>query len=233
MARTVFSPRALVLGGFLLIGATFALNSMAIISGGTPQTSSKKDKPADKGPSSSKSTAFSVSFPASRSATPLDGRVILLLSTDFSREPRAHVDPDDPLVSPYIFGVNVDGLAAGQGAVLDDAAFGWPARRLSQLPAGDYFVQAVLNRYETFHLADGRVLKLPPDQGEGQDWAKKPGNLYSVPVRVHVDPAHPLRTALILDQQIPPSRPRATRSTSATSASRASCCRSSGDATST
>jgi hypothetical protein len=204
MARTVFTPRALLLGGFLLIGATFALNSTAIISGGTPQISSKKDKPADKGPSSSKSTAFSVSFPASRSATPLDGRVILLLSSDFSREPRAHVDPDDPLVSPYIFGVNVDGLAAGQAAVLDDAAFGWPARRLSQLPAGDYFVQAVLNRYESFHLADGRVLKLPPDQGEGQDWAKKPGNLYSVPVRVHVDPAHPLRTALILDQQIPP-----------------------------
>jgi hypothetical protein len=203
MARTIFTPRALVLGGFLLIGATFALTSTAIISGGTPQISSKKDKPADKGPSSSKSTAFSVSFPASRSATPLDGRVILLLSTDFSREPRAHVDPDDPLVSPYIFGVNVDGLAAGQGAVLDEAAFGWPARKLSQLPAGDYYVQAVLNRYETFHLADGRVLKLPPDQGEGQDWSKKPGNLYSVPVRVHVDPAHPQRTALILDQQIP------------------------------
>src|ERR1700722_20342081 len=203
MARTVFRARALLLSGFLLIGATFALTSTAIISGGTPQLGSKKDKPADKGPSASKSTAFSVSFPASRSATPLEGRLILLLSTDFSREPRSHVDPDDPLVSPYIFGLNVEGLAAGQSAVLDEAAFGWPARHLSQLPAGDYYVQAVLNRYETFHLADGRVLKLAPDQGEGQQWAEKPGNLYSVPVRVHVDVSHPLRTALVLDQQIP------------------------------
>ena len=55
--------------------------------------------------------------------------------------------------------------------VIDDGAFGWPARKLSQLPAGDYLVQAVLNRYETYHLADGRILKLAPDKGEGQQWA--------------------------------------------------------------
>ena len=33
-------------------------------------------------------TTFSVSFPAERSGKPLDGRVILLLSRDFTREPR-------------------------------------------------------------------------------------------------------------------------------------------------
>ena len=66
--------------------------------------------------------------------------------------------------------------------------------RLSALPVGDYLVQAVLNRYETYHLADGRVLKLPPDQGEGQHWAEKPGNLYSRPIHLHVDPAHPVRS---------------------------------------
>jgi hypothetical protein len=26
---------------------------------------------------------------------------------------------------------------------------------------GDYFVQAVLNRYETYHLGNGKVVKLP------------------------------------------------------------------------
>ena len=55
--------------------------------------------------------------------------------------------------------------------VINDDAFGWPAAHLSAIPTGDYLVQAVLNRYETFHLADGRVLKLPPDKGEGQQWA--------------------------------------------------------------
>jgi len=153
--------------------------------------------------------AFAVSFPAERNATPLDGRVILLLSADLSREPRTHVEADEPLSSPYIFGRNVERLVPGQEAVIDDAAFGWPARKLSALPPGDYLVQAVLNRYETFHLADGRVLLLPPDRGEGQKWAQKPGNLYSTPVRIHLDPAHPLRQVLRLEHEIPPVAPPA------------------------
>jgi hypothetical protein len=112
-------------------------------------------------------TSFTVSFPASRSGAALDGRIVLLLSRDFTREPRTHVAPNEPLSAPYLFGLNVDGMAPGRPVVLDDTAFGWPSRQLSKVPSGDYLVQAVLNRYETFHLADGRVLKLPPDKGEG------------------------------------------------------------------
>jgi hypothetical protein len=152
---------------------------------------------------------FAVSSPAGLSpAGPIDGRVILLLSRDLKREPRSHVSPNEPLASPYLFGVTVDGLAAGHAAVIDHRAFGWPAARLSALPAGEYLVQAVLNRYETYHLADGRILKLPPDKGEGQQWAHKPGNLYSKPVRMHLDPAHPTRRSLVLDQEIPPIEPK-------------------------
>jgi hypothetical protein len=151
---------------------------------------------------------FVVSFPAARSATAIDGRVILLLSRDLKEEPRSHVDADEPMKSPYIFGVNVDGLTGGKPVVLDEQAFGWPARKLSQVPPGDYFVQAVLNRYETYHFADGRVLKLAPDKGEGQQWAQKPGNLYSTPITVHIDPKHPEKTALSLDNQIAPIPPK-------------------------
>jgi hypothetical protein len=147
-------------------------------------------------------TSFAISYPATQSSSALDGRVILLLSRDLTREPRAHVEPNEPLASPYIFGLNVDALAPGHAVILDDHAFGWPAARLSSLPAGEYLVQAVLNRYESFHLADGRSLKLPPDRGEGQQWAHKPGNLYSTPIHLHLDPSHPVRTALLLDQQI-------------------------------
>ena len=147
-------------------------------------------------------TSFAVSFPAALSAAPLDGRIILLLSKDLTREPRTHVEPNEPLASPYLFGVTVDGLAPNQAVRIDDAAFGWPAGQLSQVPPGDYLVQAVLNRYETFHLADGRVLKLPPDKGEGQQWATKPGNLYSKPIKLHVDP-HPKTVAIVLDQEVP------------------------------
>ena len=147
--------------------------------------------------------SFAVSVPGARGTAPLDGRVILLISRDLAREPRTHVEPDEPLAIPYLFGLNVDGLAPGREVVLNDNAFGWPAAHLSNIPAGDYLVQAVLNRYEAFHLADGRNLKLPPDRGEGQQWAKKPGNLFSKPLRVHIDPAHPVTTALLLDQEMP------------------------------
>ena len=132
---------------------------------------------------------FTVTVPKAQASAPLDGRIILLVSKDLTREPKSHVAPNAPLDSPYLFGSTVDGLAPGAEAVIDDQAFGWPARALSQLPEGDYLVQAVLNRYETFRLADGRTLKLPPDKGEGQQWPSKPGNVYSKPIKLYIDPA--------------------------------------------
>jgi hypothetical protein len=176
-----------------------ALTALGLITGMV--TGSATGAPA-KGPE------FAVSFPASQSGAPLDGRVILLLSRDLTREPRTHVEANEPLAAPYLFGLNVEALAPGAVAVLNDNAFGWPTTHLSAIASGDYFVQAVLNRYETFHLADGRTLKLPPDKGEGQQWAKKPGNLFSTPLKVHLDASHPERIALILDQQIEPISPK-------------------------
>src|SRR5262249_27733466 len=118
-------------------------------------------------------------------------------------EPRTHVEPNEPLASPYLFGLNVDRLAPGVDAVVEDSAFGWPAMQLSSVPKGRYFVQAVLNRYEEVHLGDGLVVQLPPDRGEGQQWWHKPGNLYSKPIPVDLDPEHPVRTTLRLDQEMP------------------------------
>src|ERR1700730_3838614 len=57
---------------------------------------------------------------------------------------------------------------------------------LIDLPAGDYWVQSVINVYETFHLANGHTVKLPPDKGEGQQWREKPGNLYSKTQKMHL-----------------------------------------------
>jgi hypothetical protein len=140
--------------------------------------------------------------------TPQDGRIILLFSRDLTREPKSHVSSGEPLDSPFLFGANVEALAPGASVTLDDRAFGWPARRLSDLPPGDYLVQAVLNRYETFHLADGRVLKLPPDQGEGQRWQDKPGNLVSTPVRMRLVGSDSAAIALTLDHTIAPIAPK-------------------------
>ena len=152
--------------------------------------------------------SFAIEFPSARSTAPLDGRLILLLATDTSKEPRLQADPDEPLSTPYMFGQTVDGMKPGQDIVIGAGAFGWPAASLAAVKPGDYMVQAVLNRYETFHRAEGPDVKLPPDQGEGQNWAIKPGNLYSKPVRLHLDPAHPTEQKLLLDQQIPPIAPK-------------------------
>jgi hypothetical protein len=154
------------------------------------------------------SPLFTVSFPASLSATPLQGRLVLLLGHDGGSEPRTQVSPDEPLKSPFIFGQTVSGMAPGQKQALGEGLFGWPVRNLAGLKPGDYFVQAVLNRYETYHRADGAVIDLPPDRGEGQNWATKPGNLYSKPIHVHVDGAA-AAVDLVLDQAIPPIPPKA------------------------
>jgi len=145
-----------------------------------------------------------VSFPATASSKPLDGRVLFLLSNDASREPRMQID-DTPR-SQMVFGVTVDGLKPGEPVTIDGRAAGYPVRSLKDVPPGEYTVQAVLNVYETFHRGDGSVVKLAPDRGEGQHWNLAPGNLYSTPRKVRVGPgAAPI--AVTLDKIIPPIPP--------------------------
>jgi hypothetical protein len=145
---------------------------------------------------------FTVSFPAARSAAPLDGRLLLLLSTDAAKEPRFLID-DGPN-SQMVFGVDVDGWKPGAPMVVDAAAFGYPVRSLAAVKPGEYTVQALLHRYETFHRADGHTVKLPMDRGEGQQWNRAPGNLYSRPRKVRFDPHAGEPIAITLDQEIPP-----------------------------
>jgi hypothetical protein len=148
---------------------------------------------------------FAVSFPKSRSATPQDGRVLLLLSNDSTAEPRLQIG--DGLESQLVFGVDVDGLTPGQPATVDGRAWGYPLRSLREVPKGRYRMQAVLNRYETFHRADGHTVKLPPDQGEGQQWNIKPGNFYSAPVWIDFDPSRPQLFRVTMDREMPPIPP--------------------------
>ncbi len=150
---------------------------------------------------------FAISFPTTRSAQPLDGRVLLFISDDGRTEPRFQSDQYRANSTRPIFGVDVNALRPGQEAIVDSRAFGFPVRSLRDIPPGDYFVQALLNRYETFHRADGHTVKLPMDHGEGQHWATKPGNLYSKPVRMHVDPGKRATIRISLDQEIPPIAP--------------------------
>ena len=138
-----------------------------------------------------------------------NGRMILLMSRDLTREPRTHVEADQPLAVPYMFGLNVDSLAPGASVLVDDRAFGWPIMTFSKIPNGEYLIQAVLNRYEEFQFLDGRRLRLPVAQGSGPKWQNKPGNLYSVPLRVHITAAHRELIHITLDRMIAPASPKA------------------------
>lgn len=154
------------------------------------------------GGETAKKFRFEISFPGTLSAEPLDGRMLLMLSSDSSQEPRFQISdgPDTQL----IFGIDVDGIKPGDAAVIDGSVFGFPLPRITEIPPGSYWVQALLNRYETFHRADGHVVKLPMDKGEGQLWNRKPGNFFSTPREIRIDPQKNEMIAIILDQEIPP-----------------------------
>ena len=137
---------------------------------------------------------------------PLHGRLIVIASPMETPEPRLQVHLESPLSTPAYFGQQVGDTAAGGTLTLDPDAIGWPVATLSALPAGDYWVQAVINRYEVYHRADGSTVDLSPDMGEGQEWNQKPGNPYSTPVRVHIGTgAKPV--TLTLDKVVPPIKP--------------------------
>jgi hypothetical protein len=143
-----------------------------------------------------------VTFPAERSAQPIDGRLLLLISAEKDGEPRLQVN--DTVKTAQVFGLDVDGWKPGETRFVDQAAFGYPLRSLAALPKGTYLVQALVNRYETFTRSDGATVKLPPDKGEGQQWARKPGNLYSKPQQLTLDPSASQVIRVTLDQEVPP-----------------------------
>ncbi len=148
------------------------------------------------------SVRFVVSIPATRSSKPLDGRLLLLLSNDPSEEPRFQIN--DTPNTQLVFGMDVEDFKPGDSVEVNSLAYGYPIRNLSDLPPGQYFVQAVLHRYESFHRAGGFTLKLPMDRGEGQQWNKAPGNLYSTPWIVTIKPNSNSRIPVVLDHEIPP-----------------------------
>ena len=152
---------------------------------------------------------FFVRYPASLAAGPLDGRLLLLLSSDASAEPRFQIRDTSVAKSQQVFGIDVLGWKPGEPAVVDASVLGFPAESLAAVPAGRYRVQALLHRYETFRRADGHVVRLPMDRGEGQQWNRAPGNLLSTPRELLVDPSRDETLAVELDQVIPEIEPPA------------------------
>ncbi len=146
--------------------------------------------------------AIKVSFSDNVSSRAQDGRLLLMLSTNDEAEPRFQINSG--LKTQVVFGMNVDGMAPNVEQTFDASNFGFPYTSLAELPAGEYWVQALLHTYETFNLSTGHTVKLPMDNGEGQKWNRSPGNLYSKPFKVTIPENGDLEIAVVMDQVIPP-----------------------------
>ena len=139
----------------------FSLVSLAIlVISCTPKTASDSQ------------IAVRVSFLESVEEEPLDGRLLLMLSDDPSAEPRYQINAG--LNTQLVFGMNVEGMQPGQAITFEETAYGFPYKSLTEVPAGTYQAQALLHVYETFNLSTGHTVKLPMDNGEGQQWNRSP-----------------------------------------------------------
>src|SRR5207248_5155487 len=122
---------------------------------------------------------------------PVNGRMFVVMARQararFGRraEPRFTIG-DTGLDAPPVLGRDADAFATGQTVTLDGSCPVFPIESLAKLPAGEYDVQAVLHT--------NRDLNLP----------NAPGDLFSTPRKVTLDPAAGGTVKLELTQQIPP-----------------------------
>jgi hypothetical protein len=150
------------------------------------------------------SPVFEIQYSSELSDQALDGRVILLLSKHQNEELRFQLS-DGPNTC-LAFGQDVMNYKSGEPIQISGEDFGYPIANLSDVPPGEYFVQAVFHRYETFNRADGHTVKLPMDRGEGQHWNRAPGNFYSKVIPLNISKTTKTHR-IVMDQVIPPIEP--------------------------
>jgi Putative esterase len=145
---------------------------------------------------------FEIAIDQALRSEPLTGRVILVIARSDRSEPRLQIGPN----TTPIFGVDAENLSPGQTVIIDQGVFGHPVESLSQLPAGDYYVQAIFNVYTKCQRSDGHTVWVHWDMG-GRFFNVSPGNLYSDWQKVRLDPGAGYKVNLLLNHIIPPVDP--------------------------
>jgi len=143
-------------------------------------------------------TRFTVSVDKNTHPEPVTGRLIVVVARSDKPEPRLQIFAN----AAPIFGIDVSALRAGQQAVVDENALGQAVAALNQLPAGDYFVEALLNVYQKYNRSDGHTVWVHFDLN-GQPLQVSAGNLYSDVKRVHLDSSAGWNVGLVLNHVIP------------------------------
>jgi hypothetical protein len=145
---------------------------------------------------------FALSFPQFIHPEDITGRVFVFISESDEQEPRLQAGSWRNSV-PF-FGKNIQELEPGEEVLIDENVLGYPPDSLKDVPEGDYYVQGLINIYTQFNRSDGHVIWAHMDQWEGQQFNRSPGNIYSKPQKVHLDPDKGYRIEVNLDQTILP-----------------------------
>jgi hypothetical protein len=143
---------------------------------------------------------FEITVPDSVRSEPVTGRVYVMLSRTNEQEPRLQIGRTGV---PF-FGRDIEGLAPGSAAVIDETDLGSPVPSLAEIPEGNYFVQGFVNIYSEFRRSDGHVVWMHDDRWEGQHFNRSPGNLHSDVQKVHLDPEKGTTLSLEATNVIPP-----------------------------
>jgi hypothetical protein len=139
---------------------------------------------SDKPPLKTTTLRFEVTLAKGLLKEATDGRILVALVRDPKAEPRWRIGPTGMDAAPLL-GADARGFTAGATVVLDEKSALFPLAHLSRLPPGEYAVQAV--------LAHNRDLNYP----------NAPGNLYSAPRAVKLDPATGGTVKLELTKAVP------------------------------
>lgn len=149
--------------------------------------------------------SFEISFSKELIASAQDGRILLFIANNNEQEPRFQVN-DNP-GTQMVFGIDVNDLKPGTAAVIDANAFGYPLRTTNLIPPGEYWVQAMLNRYDTYNLKTGYTVKLPRSWEAGQQFRNEPGNFYSQPQKVQINPRSGGKIEIVMENENPKIEP--------------------------
>jgi S-formylglutathione hydrolase FrmB len=127
---------------------------------------------------------FEVSTEKTFADSPVTGRLLVILSQSTNSEPRLAMRAEGTN-APFIIATDVTNLAPGAKAFLDKRCITFPVTNLAELPAADYFAQAL--------LMSNLDIRAPNAYG----------NLYSDVQKIHLDPARGETVKLELNHRVP------------------------------
>src|SRR5438270_3397813 len=106
-----------------IIARSLRITIAVAVAASAAETAACLNRPAAQSP-----LRIALSF-AAAGDQPVDGRMLLFLSTSDKEEPRFQIGDND--ATQQVFGVDVEGLKPGQEAMIDGSQLGYPTASLS------------------------------------------------------------------------------------------------------